>query len=273
MTVVAVCQFAPAIGQADRTRERLSAAIEHAADAGAQVIVVPELSNSGYVFADRAELRAAAETADGPTLTGWAEQARRRDVIIVGGFAERDGEMLHNSAALVDATGVRCVYRKAHLWDTEKTVGFTPGDAVPSVVDTAVGRLGVMVCYDLEFPEWVRIPALAGAQLLCAPANWPLVARPDGERPAEVVRVQANASVNRMCVAVADRAGTERGQEWIGGSVIVDADGYPVTDAQFGREQILVADVDMDSARVKSISAHNDVFGDRRRDLYPAGAG
>ncbi|MPV89612.1 carbon-nitrogen hydrolase, partial [Georgenia ruanii] len=89
-----------------------------------------------YMFADRDEVRAAAEPADGPTLTEWADLARTHDLVIVGGFAEAgaDGEV-HNSAALVDATGVRAVYRKAHLWNSEKAL-FTPGAAAPPVVDT-----------------------------------------------------------------------------------------------------------------------------------------
>ena len=101
-------------------------------------------------------------------------------------------------------------------------------------MDTAHGRIGVMICYDLEFPEWVRAVALAGADLLCAPVNWPLLPRPDGERPTEMVRALAGAGMNRMPIAVCDRAGVERGQDWIGGSVIIDADGYPLAIAEFG---------------------------------------
>lgn len=125
-----------------------------------------------------------------------------------------------------------------------------------------------MVCYDLEFPEWVRLAALDGADLLCGPVNWPLYPRPEGERPGEIVRVQADAAVNRMFVAVADRVGTERGQDWLGGSTVVDADGYPVTASRLGEEAILTATVDLAQARDKSISEHNDVHQDRRPTLY-----
>src|SRR5262249_57320474 len=76
-----------------------------------------------------------------------------------------------------------------------------------------------------------RLPALDGAQLLCAPVNWPAFPRPDGERPAEIVRVQAGAAVNRMFVAACDRTGEERGVDWVAGSVIVDADGWPLAQA------------------------------------------
>lgn len=268
MTVISVCQFAPAVGRRERTRAGLAAVIGSAAANGAAVVVVPELSNSGYMFTDTDELRAAAEPADGPTVTSWVDAARRNDLVIVGGFAERAGDAVYNSAVLVDPSGIRAVYRKAHLWNTEKTIGFAPGDAAPPVIDTPVGRIAVMICYDLEFPEWVRMPALAGAELLCAPANWPDYPRPVGERPGEIVRVQADAAVNRMVIAVADRAGSERGQAWVGGSVVVDADGYPVTPLRLGEECTLAVDVDLAQSRNKSISDSNDVFADRRPGLY-----
>jgi 5-aminopentanamidase len=132
-----------------------------------------------------------------------------------------------NSAALIDPGGLRSVYRKAHLWDAENLL-FSSGSTPPPVVSTAYGRIGMLICYDLEIPEWVRLPAMDGAQLLCAPVNWPAFRRPDGERPAEVVRVQADAAVNRMFIAACDRTGRERGIDWVGGSVIVDADGWPL---------------------------------------------
>jgi predicted amidohydrolase len=135
-------------------------------------------------------------------------------------------------------------------------------------VDTAAGHIGVLICYDLEFPEWVRAVALEGAELLCCPTNWPLYARPVGERPSEIVKVQADASVNRMFVAAADRAGRERGQDWLGGSVIVDADGFPLTQIRLGEEAMLLATIDLNEAGNKSISERNDVHADRRPELY-----
>ncbi|MFD7549772.1 nitrilase-related carbon-nitrogen hydrolase [Streptomyces sp. NPDC059816] len=266
---VAVCQIAPQVGDAEGNRRRIRAAVEEAADRGARIVVLPELANTGYVFTDADELLAAAEPLDGPTLREWEALAARRDLVIVSGFAElgEDGRA-YNAAVLVDATGLRAAYRKAHLWNGEKTWGFTPGDAPPPVVDTAHGRIGFMVCYDLEFPEWVRLAALAGAELLCGPVNWPLYPRPEGERPGEVVRVQADAAVNRMFVAVADRTGTERGQDWLGGSAIIDADGYPVAPLRLGEEAVVTATLDLTQARNKAISERNDVHADRRPALY-----
>lgn len=107
-----------------------------------------------------------------------------------------------------------------------------------------------------------------GAELLCAPVNWPLYPRPEGERPGEIIRVQADAAVNRMYVAVADRVGPERGQDWLGGTTIIDPDGYPVTPIRLGETHIALATIDLALARDKRISPRNDVHADRRPELY-----
>lgn len=264
---VACCQVPLVIGDTAANLATLREAVERAAGDGAQVVVLPELASSGYVFADRAELEALAEPRDGETVTAWAELAAALGVVVVGGFPERAGDAVYNSAAVVDTSGVRGIYRKAHLWDAENSV-FDRGDDLPLLVDTEHGRLGVMICYDVEFPEWVRAVALAGADLLCAPVNWPLLPRPDGERPTEQVRVLAGAGINRLPMAVCDRTGVERGQDWIGGSIITDADGYPVAVAQYRESGIVIADVDVAAARVKKFNAHNDALEDRRVELY-----
>ncbi|QAY86995.1 nitrilase family protein [Pseudomonas arsenicoxydans] len=268
-TMVACCQVAPKIGDLAYNRTLSERVIRSAALQGARVVVLPELVQSGYVFADRNEALSLSETADGPALTLWKALAKELDIIVVGGFCERlDGDELANSAAMIDAQGLRAVYRKAHLWDAEKDI-FSPGNDAPPVIETVHGRIGMLICYDLEFPEWVRLPALAGADLLCAPVNWPDGPRPPTERPAEVVRVQANASINRMFIAACDRHGHERGVGWVQGSVIVDADGYPLAGpAEQGGEQMLLATLNLSEARNKRISARNDLHQDRRQGLY-----
>ena len=271
-TVVSCCQVAPKIGDLAYNRTLTERAIRSAALQGAQVVVLPELVQSGYLFADRDEALSLSETTDGPTLRLWTALAKELNVVVVGGFCERlQGDALANSAAMIDPQGLRAVYRKAHLWDAESEI-FRPGNEAPPVVETVHGRIGMLICYDLEFPEWVRLPALAGAELLCAPVNWPDGPRPPTERPAEVVRVQANASVNRMFIAACDRHGHERGVGWVQGSVIVNADGYPLAGpAEQGGEQILLATLNLAEARNKRISARNDLHRDRRLGLYGGG--
>ena len=268
-TVVSCCQVTPALGNPAANRELVADAVSHAAAQGASVIVLPELVSSGYVFDSRADAQASAEAADGATVTLWARLAADHGVVIVGGFCETTaaGE-LFNSAALVDPGGLRGVYRKAHLWDKER-LWFSSGSTAPPVIPTLFGRIAVMICYDLEFPEWVRLPALDGAQLLCAPVNWPAFPRPDGERPAEIVRVQADAAVNRMFIAACDRTGEERGVEWVGGSVIVDADGWPLAcAAPAAGPTIIAAECQLDHALDKAISPISNVHADRRPELY-----
>ncbi len=266
---IACCQIALRVGDSDANRRAGLAAAAAAAADGASVVVLPELSASGYVFRGESEARALAEPADGPTAAGWVKLARQRGVTVVGGICELgDDGLLYNSALVVDSAGLRASYRKVHLWDAEKLV-FTPGSSPPPVVETAGTLLAVLICYDLEFPEWVRLPALAGAQLLCVPANWPAQPRPVGERPMDVVRAQAAAAVNRMFIAVCDRVGGERGVDWVGGSVIIDPDGWPVAGPEPGDHEVtFAADCALAVAADKRVSERNDVLADRRPDLY-----
>jgi 5-aminopentanamidase len=268
VVAVACCQVAPILGGLAGNRELAADAVMRAAADGASVIVLPELLSSGYVFESKAEAQASAEAADGEMVTLWARLTAELGIVIVGGFCEAaDGE-LYNSAALIDPGGLRCVYRKVHLWDAER-LWFTPGSEPPPVIPTQFGQIAVMICYDLEFPEWVRLPALDGAQLLCAPVNWPAVPRPDGERQAEVVRVQADAGVNRMFVAACDRTGEERGVGWAAASVIADPDGYLLAAAPPTSGAVTIAaECRLADARDKAVSPLSNIHTDRRPDLY-----
>ncbi len=275
MTRVACCQLAPQVGEPEANRAQARAAIAAAAARQAQIVVLPELATSGYVFADRDEAWALGEPLDGETVAGWCDLAAAHDLVIVGGLCERDPAVgaPRNTAVVIDAGGLRGVYRKVHLWDRESEI-FVPGDEPPLVLDTQHGRLGVMVCYDAEFPEWVRMAALRGVELLCLPTNWPREPRPADERPAEVVRVQAAASSNRIYVAACDRAGRERGTDWVNGTVIVGPDGYPLAGPDCHDLPItLTADCELAHARDKRTSARNDALADRRPELYRGLAG
>jgi predicted amidohydrolase len=266
MTRIAVQQLAPTIGDLDFNAALSLAAIREAAEVGADVVVLPELITSGYLFDSAEEAAAAAIATDHDILRAWAEEAARAGLVVIGGFCERgeDGNT-YNSAALLDGGGLRAVYRKLHLWDGEKRL-FAPGAEPPPVLDTRVGKVAVVICYDLEFPELTRGVALAGAQLLAVPTNWPLVGRPEGERPPEAVIAMATARVNRMAVACADRLGTERGLVWTGGSSIVGVDGWVAAETRAAG--MIVADLDLDAARDKQLTELAHAFGDRRPELY-----
>ncbi len=271
MTRIACQQLAPALLDLEANRTLAREAIREAVAEGAEVVVLPELITSGYVFASPEEASSVAIGRDHPIIAEWAAQAAAADILIAAGFCERgeDGQT-YNSAVLIDPTGLRAVYRKLHLWDREKLV-FTPGSGLPPVIDTRVGRVAVIICYDLEFPELTRTIALQGAQLLLVPTNWPLVSRPDGERPGEVSIAMATARINRMAIACADRLGTERGQEWTGGTSIIDVDGW--VRAETRAPGMISAEIDLAAALDKRFTDHADAHADRRPELYGLVAG
>jgi predicted amidohydrolase len=135
------------------------------------------------------------------------------------------------------------------------------------VVDTAFGRIGLAVCYDLEFPELTRGLALAGADLIAAPANWPRHPDPPDGRPILHSIAAVTAYLNKVFVAVCDRCGTERGLAFEGGSVIATPGG-DVCAGRIAEPGLVVAECDLARARDKRLGLDNDVFGDRRPEHY-----
>ncbi|NEM91847.1 nitrilase-related carbon-nitrogen hydrolase [Galbitalea soli] len=268
MVRVAAVQLAPTVGDLAGNLAAARAAISGALEAGADLVVLPELTTSGYVFESQEEARALGIPRDSPVFAEWAELVSARPgALAVVGFAESgEDDLLYNSAAIVGAGGVLGVYRKVHLWDQEKLY-FTPGSAAPLVIDTPQGRLGLMICFDLEFPEWTRLAALAGAEILVVPTNWPLFPRPEGERVAEVQIGMATARINKMAVVCADRTGVERGVPWSGGTTIIGADGWVIDSVGEGTG-VAWGDIDPADSRDKTLAGLAHAFGDRRTDLY-----
>ena len=252
------------IGDLDGNLERLRSAILTATSMGSDLVVLPELATSGYVFADRAEAESCSLTRDDPR---WAalQSVIPDDAIVVVGYAESDAGRLYNTAVVLSSRGRLADYRKAHLWGGEKSV-FDPGPTAGLVVDVPFGRLGVAICYDSEFPEVPRRLALAGADVLALPVNWPLVDRPRGEHPPETIQVMAAARSSRLPIVVADRRGEERGVPWTDGTAVVNGLGW--IDARRDEENAASATVVLDDIRVKTLPPHNDLFADRRPELY-----
>jgi predicted amidohydrolase len=251
------------IGDVDGNLDRIRSAISAAARRGAQLIVLPELATSGYVFADREEALGAALTAGDPRWSSVQEAIPEGAVVVVG-YAESDGDRLFNTAAVLTRDLRLADYRKAHLWGAEKLV-FDSGSEAGLVVDAPFGRLGVALCYDNEFPEVPRRLALAGADVLALPVNWPLVPRPAGEHAPELIQAMASARSSRLPVVIADRWGSERGVDWTDGTAIIDEQGWIVA---FRAVMGAAAVLSLDAARGKALPPHNDLFADRRADLY-----
>jgi N-carbamoylputrescine amidase len=268
---VACLQMEPRIGEKEANLERSLTLIGEAAQAGANLIVLPELCNSGYVFASREEAHALSEPIEGGrTVIAWSEAARRHDVLIAAGMAERQGDKLYNSAVLVSPAGLVGHYRKNHLW-AEEMLAFEPGDIGVPVFHTPRGRFALAICYDLWFPETFRLAALAGADLLCVPTNW--VPMPGQRQDLPVmanILSMAGAHSNGIFVAAADRIGVERGQPFLGRSLIVGPEGWPIAGpASADREEILLADIDLAQARQgRSLNRFNHILRDRRPDVY-----
>lgn len=268
MTRVAAAQISLDLDDPDQTWRNITHAVADAAADGADLIVLPELATAGSAFRDAAEARHRAAPVTGSAVGRLRELSARHQLVLVAGTCESSGgERAYNSAVVVEDGRLVACYRKSHLWDAEHLI-FAAGDHPPPVVATRVGRLGVVVCYDLEFPEVPRRLARLGAQILVAPANWPLLPKPEGERPIEVAKVQAAAAANKVFVVVADRWGVERGLPWTGGSIICDTSGYPLAGPAQGGEDLLVAEVDLAAASDKRLGPYNDALADRRPELY-----
>jgi predicted amidohydrolase len=265
---IAVCQLPLSIDSPDANLRLAKSAIRKAGGDGAGLVVLPELTNSGYAFRSIAEVKERSTTWDGAVINNWAELALELDIVIVGGLAIAEGGNFYNTSVIIDETGLRGWYKKVHFWNDEPDF-FTPGSDEPLVVDTKFGRLATMVCYDLEFTEWARLAFLADAAILALPTNWPDAGISTHPTPMEAVRVQAAASQNKMVVAAADRTRDERGIRWSSASIISDSDGVirAISDrSRLDEMQILTADVEIPTDR--KVGLRNDLRADRRPELY-----
>lgn len=249
------------------------AAIRSAAALGARVVVLPECASGGWAFADRAESTAAAQPIEGgPTIRAWTALARDLGIWVCGGFGEItvDGS-LYNSAALISPRGVESVYRKVHLWNTEQ-LAFDPGNLGFPVVETPFGRVGMLICYDAWIPESFRSLAVRGADLVLAPSDWvPNPHQPGDVPPLAHIMVTAGAHSNQFYVAAASRYGVERGQEFIGRSVIANHTGWLLTEAGSGAEVIAASIDPVGSRPQRRTDPFNRPLGDRRVSEYELG--
>jgi N-carbamoylputrescine amidase len=268
---VACLQTEPHVGDKEGNVARSLQLIERAAAAGARLAVLPELANSGYVFATREEAFSLAEPVPaGPTTQAWMEAARRHGIVIAAGICERDGEVLYNAAVVVGPDGFIGKYRKNHLWGAENLF-FEPGNLGIPVFRIGAGRIACAICYDIWFPETFRLAALQGADMLCVPTNWvPMPGQPDSLPVMANILSMSGAHSNSMFVAAADRVGTERGQPFLGNSLIVSHTGWPVAGpASADTEAMLIADVNLaDARRRRTLNEFNQLLRDRRIDVY-----
>ncbi|GAB4067499.1 carbon-nitrogen hydrolase family protein [Ancylobacter sonchi] len=241
--------------------DRLGAAAAQAAASGADLLLAPEMFLSGYNIG-RAALQARAEAPDGPAARHAAILARRHGIALCYGYPERgpDGA-IYNAARLVDRTGaVRLTYRKTHLYGSLDRDLFAPGDGIGEVVEIAGLKMGLLICYDIEFPEAARALALNGADLILVPtANMkPFVGVSN-------VVVPARAFENLLFVAYANRVGQEGELTYLGMSCVGEPSGGHLVLA--GEEDGIIY-ADLDPAALKAARASNGHLADRRPELY-----
>ena len=271
MLKVAAIQTHPEFGAVTANLDRTEALLEDASRAGARLVVLPELAHTGYVFETRAEAFSLAESVpDGPTCQRLTRLARALGMHIVSGVAECSDGRLYNSSVVIGPGGLVGRYRKVHLWGDENII-FEPGDLGFPVFHTPLGRIASLICYDGWFPESYRQCVLAGADLICVPTNWVPIPGQAPDQPAmATILCQAAAHSNSVVVVAADRVGVERGQPFIGQSVIVSHTGWPLAGpASDDSEEVLYADVDLGSARRdRAWNAFNNPIRDRRPDVY-----
>ncbi|MER5905775.1 carbon-nitrogen hydrolase family protein [Streptomyces mirabilis] len=237
----------------------LDEAAGRAAAAGAGLVAAPEMFLTGYAIGD--DIARLAEPADGDWADAIAEIATRHGVAVAYGYPEREGETVYNSAQLISADGTRLAnYRKTHLFGCFERDHFTPGEQPVVQADLNGLRVGLMICYDVEFPENVRAHALAGTDLLVVPT----AQMHPFQFVAESV-VPVRAFENQMYVAYVNRVGPEGEFEFVGLSTLAGPDGIARTRAGRG-EELVLADADPDFLAASREA--NPYLKDRRPGLY-----
>ena len=257
-------QTSPLWGRKDENVER---AISSIRGAKADLLVLPELFNTGYLFENQEELKRSAEfIPDGFTFSKMTHLAAQENVNLVFGIAEKEGERFFNSSVLVTPKGDFFVYRKLHLFDREK-LWFSPGDKELKVFDIGCVKVGMMICFDWIFPEVARILALKGAEIICHPSN--------------LILQYCQKAMTTRCIEngvfaiTANRTGTEeRGGvklSFTGNSQIVDPKGNILVNADELKEGVWTIDIDPGLARDKKPTPGNHLFEDRRIEIYRKG--
>ncbi|MCZ6888908.1 MAG: carbon-nitrogen hydrolase family protein [Gammaproteobacteria bacterium] len=259
---VAVYQCRSWTADVERNLSRLEHTARGAAADGARILVCPELMLTGYNIG-RDRIRALAEPADGPSAERIAAIAAETGIAIVYGYPERAGDETYNAAQLIDRNGTaRLNYRKTHLFGDAEREAFTAGTDLSRVTDVDGWTIGLMVCYDVEFPEAVRLLALAGADLVLVPTALmqPYDGLPD-------VLIPARAYENQLYLAYANYWGTEGDLSYCGSSVIASPDGRCLAHAG-AEEELFSTDISRDA--LASSRRINTYLADRRPALYGA---
>ncbi len=251
-------QFEAKLGQQDANIQRLTSLLKDAADSN--LIVIPELANSGYNFRSKEEAFSFSEEIHRSVYIDFlCMKAREHNLFIVSGINEREGNKLYNSAVLVGPTGLIGKYRKIHLFFNEFDI-FEPGNLGLPVFDIGICKTGILICFDWIFPEVWRILALKGADVICHPSNLVL--------PYAQQAVPVQGMLNRTFTVTSNRIGTEKNLTFTGKSIIADPLGKTLLTASSDKEEVGFVEFDLSMARNKMITPRNHLFDDRIPRLY-----
>ncbi len=260
---IAIYQGPGEAGSIARNLGVLEARAQEAAGRGARFLICPEMFLSGYNIGPE-QVSRLAEPADGPALARVAAIARQVGIALLLGYPERaDNGATYNAVRLIDWRGHSLAnHRKCHLFGDLDRAMFRAGAALSKVVELEGVRVGLLICYDVEFPESVRLLALAGADLVTVPTAlmepFAAVAR---------ILVPARALENQVFLAYANRCGREGDLSYCGLSCIVGPDGADLARAGRGEELILA---DLDLVRLAASRQANGYLAGRRPELYAA---
>jgi len=246
----------------ERNLSRVAHAASRAAADGAGILLCPELMLTGYNVG-RDPIGDLAESVDGPAAQRIAAIAAANNIAIVYGYPERAGDAIYNAAQLIDRDGTaRLNYRKTHLFGNAERETFTAGKDLSQVTDIDGWMIGILVCYDVEFPEPVRLLALAAAELVLVPTA---LMQPYDALPS--ILIPARAYENQLYVAYANYCGTAGNVTYCGSSLIAAPDGRCLAHA--GRaEEMPSADISHDV--LIASRRGNTYLADRRPALYGA---
>lgn len=258
---VAFVQGRPRFGEPERN---LAHGLALAGRVEADLVVLPELWSSGYVFSSHAEVAAAAEDAErGITARMLADAARRERRHYIAGFPELARGRHYNSALLVGPRGTKAVYRKLHLFERERE-WFSPGDLPLAVHRVGPARVGMLICFDWRFPEAARVLALEGADLIAHPSNLVFANAQEAMRTRSLE--------NRVWTVTANRTGTETRPggrvPFTGRSQVVDPGGEVVARAGRVAETAMAVDCDLARSRDKRLTERTPLFSNRRPAMY-----
>ncbi len=233
--------------------------LREAAKADVEVLVLPELANSGYAFKTMDEVETSAEKIPegeySKQLIKWSNKNR----MVVAGINEEFREQHFNSAGIFSKGNLLGIYRKVHLFNEEKK-WFSPGTIEPPVVEFNGQSFGIMVCWDWAFPEMARILALNGAQIILHPANLVL----EYCQSAMTTR----ALENGVFTATANRIGEERKLVFSGKSQITNNKGKVLLSIPDGEIGVQSVDIDLSTADDKKLTKRNHLLKDRKPEIY-----